>query len=229
MSSYPLVLIPPPYCSGDGPYYHCPNTRWLLHEHRTTKGHSEEKFYSKYLKKFFSDKIHSGWALRFFQWKYIAELHLQSRVLTTVGLVEPYEEKTSKYVMDFTYLDGEKGEKGAFISIEVDEPYVYHTGEPIHYQGCKCDTRRNDWVLFNDCVVIRFSEEQVVTAPNECCREIAKVIAQVSGDSSVLEQFIEIGPLEPHKQWTREEAIEMAARKSRNQYLWESLRLPLAA
>ena len=35
----------------------------------------------------------------------------------------------------------------------------------------------------------RFSEEQVVRWPRSCCKAIALVLAQVTGDGSMLNQF----------------------------------------
>jgi len=187
MCSYPLVLIPPTH-----PHLECTpyslGTFWRPHEHETNKGFSEKWFYSKYLKKFFSDKIHPGWALDFIE-----------------GL----------YITDFTYFDEDKN---ILFIVEIDEPYAAKTKKPIHYLGSEWDTKRNNWFLDFGCIVIRFSEEQVITEPEKCCREIAKVIAQVSDDQSVLEAFKEIRPLEPHAQWTKQDAIEMAALDSRREY-----------
>ena len=122
------------------------------------------------------------------------------------------------YTPDFIYFDPING---LHIDIELDEPYVYDTKEPTHYQtpGNEGDNIRNQFFLNHGWVVIRFSEEQIVCYPDSCCKAIAQVVASISKDYTILEQFTNIPDLPFIPQWTREEAIEMAQNNYRDTYL----------
>jgi len=139
-------------------------------------------------------------------------LYFPNRIQTGLTLTIPGRSGWS-YDPDFAYLDKTTGLR---IDIEVDEPYTHQTGEPIHYRGK--DERRNSFFLGRGWLVIRFSEKQVVLSPNRCCKTIAQVIAELTGDSSVLNPFTTISDLEPMPQWTYEEALDMAQCRHRDQY-----------
>ncbi len=109
------------------------------------------------------------------------------------------------YYPDVSYIDQATG---LHINIEIDEPYIYSSGKPIHFLGA--DNRRNNFFLRKGWVVVRFSEKQVVISPNRCCKAIAQVVADLTGDSSILKAFQNIADLDPMPQWTYEEALEMA-------------------
>ena len=81
------------------------------------------------------------------------------------------------------------------------------------------DNQRNQFFLEKNWVVIRFSELHVVKYPDCCCKAIARIIAQITGDYRGLVQFGNVADLLPHKQWTVKEAIYMAKTKFRNSYL----------
>jgi len=139
-------------------------------------------------------------------------LYFPNRIYIGLTLTIPDRSGWS-YDPDFAYLDKTTGLR---IDIEVDEPYTHQTGEPIHYRGK--DERRNSFFLARGWLVIRFSERQVVLSPNRCCKTIAQVIAELTGDSSVLNPFTTISDLEPVPQWTYEEALDMSRCKHRDQY-----------
>jgi hypothetical protein len=120
------------------------------------------------------------------------------------------------YTADFTYIDKEIK---LFIDIEIDEPYIYNTREPIHYIGYWKDQIRNDFFNNKGWIVIRFSEEQVVRYPDSCCKFIAQQIAEITRNSAITSQFAQTPDLQPQQQWTEKEAIEMAYRKERDDYL----------
>jgi hypothetical protein len=117
------------------------------------------------------------------------------------------------YTPDFTYIDERSN---LHIDIEIDEPYVYHSGKPTHYAGK--DERRNNFFNDRGWIVIRFSEKQVVCHPDSCCKTIARQIAEITGDNLILRRFNNIPDLQQQPQWTESEAIEMAEKRIRNKY-----------
>ena len=117
------------------------------------------------------------------------------------------------YTPDFAYIDERLN---LHIDIEIDEPYVYRTGKPTHYIGK--DNRRNSFFNDRGWIVIRFSEEQVARYPHSCCKTIARQIAELTRDTSILNRFADIPDLQPQRQWTEAEAIEMSERRIRDRY-----------
>jgi hypothetical protein len=117
------------------------------------------------------------------------------------------------YQPDFVYIDRTTG---LHIDIEVDEPYVYQSWEPIHYVGK--DNRRNQFFLERGWVVIRFSEEQVRKNARGCCKVVAKTIAEVTGNPASFVAWKGFPDLKPMSQWTREEATQMALTRRRDGY-----------
>ncbi|MEG4118432.1 hypothetical protein QUA43_13280 [Microcoleus sp. N9_B4] len=121
-----------------------------------------------------------------------------------------------RYTADFILVHKPTG---LAIDIEIDEPYEGRTGKPHHCVDRDKDNQRNQFFLERNWVVIRFSELQVVKYPDSCCKAIARIIAQITGDYRGLVQFGNVADLLPHKQWTVKEAIYMAKTKFRNSYL----------
>ncbi len=73
-------------------------------------------------------------------------------------------------------------------------------------------------------LVILFYELQVVKYPDACCKAIAQIISQITGNYRGLVQLQNFDNLLPHKQWTVKEATYMAKIKFRKSYLrhnWE--------
>lgn len=108
---------------------------------------------------------------------------------------------------------------GLAIDIEIDEPYEGRTGKPHHCVDRGKDSQRNRFFLERNWVVIRFSELQVVKYPDSCCKAIARIIAQITGDYRGLVRLQSIDDLTLHKQWTVKEARYMAKTRFRNCYL----------
>lgn len=79
------------------------------------------------------------------------------------------------------------------IDIEIDEPYSLETRQPIHYWFLEerkyreilthTDTYRNDYFKFKGWFILRFTEEQAVKEPGECCHLIADFIELITKDS----------------------------------------------
>ncbi|MEA5536788.1 hypothetical protein [Crocosphaera sp. XPORK-15E] len=156
------------------------------------RGHSEERF-EGYLKQYFGNKIKTG-----------------------VWLQNTDYDKGFHYTPDFAYIDEETN---LHIDIEIDEPYGYKRRQPLHYLNLEKEIIRDEFFL--DClwIVIRFSEEQVVKYPQSSCKEIAKIINEVTGNDSILSRFLEVENIEPIERWTYEEALEMASQDYRKGYL----------
>ncbi|MBE9224179.1 hypothetical protein IQ264_01660 [Phormidium sp. LEGE 05292] len=120
------------------------------------------------------------------------------------------------YSADFTIVHSMSG---IGIDVEVDEPYAGLSLKPTHCWDEDSDCRRNQ--LFNEWgwIVVRFTERQVVQAPLSCCKFIAMVIAQVTGDRSYLELLESQPDLLPVKPWITKEAKQMVKERYRQSYL----------
>jgi len=107
---------------------------------------------------------------------------------------------------------------GLAIDCEIDEPYVLKTGKLHHCIDGDADPRRNQFFIDNNWAVIRFSERQAFLYPDSCCKAIAFLIYQITGDDTYWQKLVRYPDLEPHKQWTIREAKLLAKRKYRNSY-----------
>lgn len=127
------------------------------------------------------------------------------------------QKKISTKKPDFTYEDKLKN---IYLVIEIDEPYVFKTGEPIHYIENEADTEKNIYYSKDGWTAIRFSEFQILQYPNECCKFIAEVIDFFDLDYSYKNsiEFQNIKTLPIDKRWTYEEAKQMALKGARNNY-----------
>jgi hypothetical protein len=108
---------------------------------------------------------------------------------------------------------------GLAIDIEIDEPYEGRTGKPHYCIDRGKDNQRNQFFLERNWVVMRFSELQVVKYPDSCCKAIARIVSQITGDYRGLVQLQNVADLLLHKQWTVKEAIYMSQIKFRKSYL----------
>lgn len=125
------------------------------------------------------------------------------------------------YVPDFIFIHKRSN---LHIDIEIDEPYVAGTGQPIHYCEYRnsiyycIDNSRNIYFMDKGWCIIRFAEEQVIKYPIECCKVIAKVIQDIIEDSTYINKFDIEKELPTVKHWTENEAIAMCKNDFRNQY-----------
>ena len=162
------------------------------------KGKSEE-FFEGYLKKYFGDNILINKAL--------VINHTKNDV------------KDKFYFPDFIYQNSHQNNV-FFIDIEIDEPYSLPDGYPVHYQGL--DNNRNNYFLRAGWHVIRFSEEQIMRQPAQCCRFLADFIQKKNQKQTHqnISKELENIPLISLKtrHWTREEALYMFSNKYRDSY-----------
>jgi hypothetical protein len=132
-----------------------------------------------------------------------------------LALGDPIKIHKRPYEPDFTYIDENLN---LYIDIEIDEPYFYDSKtnriKPHHIN----DQKRNEFFLAAGWVVVRFSEYQVVTQPQSCCKYIAEVIAQVQ--QITLENRWELIPdLIADPQWDEAKAHQFIRQRTRYHYL----------
>ncbi|MGD1839810.1 MAG: hypothetical protein ACFB0B_02790 [Thermonemataceae bacterium] len=122
--------------------------------------------------------------------------------------------KDEFYYPDFAFIDKKKR---LFIDIEIDEPYALPFGKPTHYLGS--DEIRNRFFLQQGWMVIRFTEEQVVRQPKQCCKFIAHRVAAVTKETKLPDLFYHIDDLSIHqKQWTRRQSEYLFDQRYRDRY-----------
>ena len=114
------------------------------------------------------------------------------------------------YYPDVVYRD----ESGLCVDLEIDEPYVWSTGEPHHYIGQ--DDLRNGFFISKNWVVLRFTEEQVMRTPLACCQVLAALVFHLTGRDFAIRQHLERPVAQP--QWDWVEAKRLASQASRATY-----------
>lgn len=140
-----------------------------------------------------------------FRLKKYFHYYLRENVVLNDGRYSPYHP-------DFVILI----EKHNLVfDIEIDEPYVYTSGKPIHFD----DSQRNNYFLQNGWHIIRFSEEQAVKFPVLCCKVISEIIYDLTDEHIWIEGFHEMEEIIPLKGWNEQMAKQMAGSSYRNIYL----------
>jgi very-short-patch-repair endonuclease len=118
------------------------------------------------------------------------------------------------YYPDFTFFSKKHQ---LYIDIEIDEPYNFK-GKPTHCIGF--DDTRNLFFMEAGWIVVRFTEEQVVRQPVQCCKFIADIIARITKDSSYTHIFKHIPTLTIlPSPWSSQKATQMFHSKFRDSYL----------
>lgn len=120
-----------------------------------------------------------------------------------------------------------KLDKGIYLDIEIDEPYVGNNGKIIHYFdeefNQSVDAVRDQFFLKNNWIIIRFAEEQIFKQPQACCKFIGEVIKNLNleFDMSI---FTKINTLKNVKVWNKEDALIMMRKRYRETYFPQSIR-----
>lgn len=169
------------------------------------KGRSEN-FFKKYLVQYFEDAINDDCTIEIFQYTKRIDYDLEY-----FEYDDKYIDIANCYVPDFCFIHPTKSLK---IDIEIDEPYTY--SKPIHYFGS--DNSRNKYFTDKNWIVLRFSEQQVQKAPNECCREIAELIFDLTNDRSYINKLLNFERLTRMKKWTLDDVTNQINRKYRQNY-----------
>ena len=114
------------------------------------------------------------------------------------------------YYPDFAIID-----KYYFIDIEINEPYIFDTGKPIHFIGCG-DEERNQQLQDLGAFVIRFTEDQIRHSILICSKIVTKFqeFAE-TGDIALLKEVLELSEQIEQKRWSYKKAIIMAEHKYR--------------
>lgn len=156
-----------------------------------TKGNSESYFYTE-LKKVFGNNV-------------------------SIDVTIPNQQWTFPFIPDIVFSNG-----SITIDIEIDEPYTYNKLQPIHYfdtdKQKHTDADRDDYFSENNWAVVRFTERQVYKNPRGCCKTIAEMIFEITGDNNLLLKLNDAKNLETENFWTIAQAKELAKTDFRNSY-----------
>jgi len=113
------------------------------------------------------------------------------------------------YFPDFVYHDSLKQ---IYVDIEIDEPYELKTGKPIH---CTFDdANRNNFFIGNYWSIIRFSEKQVITEPENCIKTLQSIINSLENYSLAWTAYVTEDP-----SWDEKTSIQMEKEGYREKYL----------
>ncbi len=104
------------------------------------------------------------------------------------------------------------------IDIEIDEPYEAGNRKPIHYITSG-DNIRDDELVRRGWIIVRFAEKQVKQYPKRCALYISQLIKAILPEFEIPSELEKIGELPHVKRWTFNEALQMAAKYEREQYL----------
>lgn len=133
--------------------------------------------------------------------------------------VDYYEE----YSCDFILFDKDFNIK---IDIEIDEPYILDTREPIHYIGA--DDKRNEFFLEARWLIIRFCEEQIQKQPDSCCKYIfdkLNTIYAIIDKGKEDPRLIHVPNITLIPQWSKEDSSTLEYFKHREYYLNTQLKI----
>lgn len=144
------------------------------------------------------------------------ERYFPGRVRRQLEFPIPQSEKGRSFSTDFAIV---LEEIGLYLDVEIDEPFDLKKKRPTHCIDDYHDRYRNGFFLQGNWIVVRFAEEQVVRYPKSCCREIASVVAQVTGLDKFLKPLASEPILKPIPQWTKKQARAMAKSNYRDTYL----------
>lgn len=161
------------------------SVEYLLDNYRNLLKSSPPQRTSSFVKKSSSENYFLEYLLRYFG----------DSILINTAI----EAHNSAFYPDFVY---ESKKYNYFIDIEIDEKYDSDTKMPIHYVGC--DDIRNNFFLEKNWFIIRFTESQIQTHPDECCIFIKEFISKIDNP------HISIDAKRPSvsliRRWTYEEA-----------------------
>ncbi|MGL4498245.1 MAG: hypothetical protein ACRCU2_04205, partial [Planktothrix sp.] len=110
------------------------------------------------------------------------------------------------YTTDCSYINNRLK---LYIDIEIDEPYIHNSKEPYHFLNFWKDDNRNSFFVQKGWIVVRFAEEQVAKWPLSCCKVVATIINELTGQP-IPETLASQPDLPEIKRWTEAEAQEMA-------------------
>jgi hypothetical protein len=95
--------------------------------------------------------------------------------------------------------------------LEIDEPYSFDSKEPIHYDDS--DSSRDEYFVGSGFILIRFSEDQIISHTEECLELINDVVKSCENLSSYNKSSIHLKI--DKKPWSHQEAFDFAYNNSR--------------
>jgi hypothetical protein len=117
-----------------------------------------------------------------------------------------------------------KTSSGKFLDIEIDERYDLITEAPTHFineEGIHSDSNRNNFFISRGIIVLRFTENQVISYTDKCIDLILLLVKTIdSGIDKSSEAFLNIVPAE--NPWSRNQAKQSAEQYERQKLLRDS-------
>lgn len=148
--------------------------------------------------------------------KKIVECDLQSHFFDNLSLFcgnlnYPYEP-------DLAYIDVEKG---IFLDVEIDEPYVGWDRTLIHYQTSEgtIDDSRNEHFTERGWCVIRFSEKQIYYEPLSCLKKIFELLHKMDVTIGIPSVLLNVLDVKQDEWWSKSSAGAMEKGNEREKYL----------
>jgi hypothetical protein len=163
-----------------------------------------EEYFSIFLENIFKNQISRNKTIEIFDETYI---ELDDN--------EIYSNKKA-YIPDFVLRHKKSN---LHIDIEIDEPYLLDSKKLIHTPGYS-EYNRDKYFLDKRWIIIRFAEEQILESCLACCKSIAEIIEEYTGDNSYLRkcEVLRIENIKKVKRWTKKD-IEMVKIRYRENYL----------
>ena len=124
--------------------------------------------------------------------------------------------KTNPYEPDIAIIYNST-EKSLRIDIEIDEPYASITRQPTHYIGV--DENRDTYFTERGWIVVRFSEYQVHTYPDQCIKYLYSLINQIIPEIVTPDNLQSVKDLNAEVQWDEIQAQKWELEKYREKYL----------
>ena len=146
----------------------------------------------------------------------IKKCHLEHNFYDNLSLFCGY--MTFPYEPDLAYIDIEKG---IFLDIEIDEPYIGWERSPIHYKTNEgtIDDIRNKHFTDRGWCVIRFSEKQIQEQPLSCLKEIFNLLHSMDASIVIPNKLSNADELKKDEWWSKGDAENKAKRREREKYL----------
>ena len=116
-------------------------------------------------------------------------------------------DKQPPYYPDLALVVADKPE--VRIDVEIDEPYVAATREPIHYVSCG-DMFRDHLLNRHGWTVVRLAAQQIEQETSICVDFLVELVTAMMADMQDIDQHVYTSVPFPVARWSRNEALKMA-------------------
>ena len=116
-------------------------------------------------------------------------------------------DKQPPYYPDLVLVVADKPE--VRIDVEIDEPYVAATREPIHYVSCG-DMFRDHLLNRHGWTVVRLAAQQIEQETSICVDFLVELVTAMVADMQDINQHVYTSVPFPVARWSRNEALKMA-------------------